>query len=247
MEKYGFVYVWYDIKKKMFYVGSHWGTEDDGYICSSDRMRKSYRRRPDDFKRRIISRVWSSKKDLLDLEYSFLSLIKEEELGQKYYNLTKHRNGHWFEYPESLKKTSERIRYKTKEAMQRKEVREKMDRYYDSIRGKKQSEELIEKRRKSMKETMAKKFPIETRKGHESPKFNSAEYKQNMSESVSKSWENRDKEKIGKKISRSLKASKEQRSKHISQLKWWNNGQVNRRSAERPGIDFIPGVLKKIT
>ena len=33
MEKYGFVYLWYDRKRKMFYIGSHWTTETDGYIC----------------------------------------------------------------------------------------------------------------------------------------------------------------------------------------------------------------------
>lgn len=27
MEKYGFVYIWYDRKRKMYYIGSHYGTE----------------------------------------------------------------------------------------------------------------------------------------------------------------------------------------------------------------------------
>ena len=60
MEKYGFIYVWYDKKHKRYYVGSHWGHEDDGYICSSSWMRKAYRRRPSDFRRRIIARVTTS-------------------------------------------------------------------------------------------------------------------------------------------------------------------------------------------
>ena len=45
-EKYGFIYIWYDNFRKMYYIGRHWGTEDDGYICSSNRMRDAYRRRP---------------------------------------------------------------------------------------------------------------------------------------------------------------------------------------------------------
>ena len=49
-----FVYVWTDHKTEMLYVGYHKGTQDDGYICSSNRMRDSYRRRPHDFKRRIL-------------------------------------------------------------------------------------------------------------------------------------------------------------------------------------------------
>ncbi len=79
----------------MFYIGCHWGREDDGYICSSNRMRDAYRRRPHDFKRRIISRVYSNKTDLLEEEYRWLSMIKPEELKVRYYNLRQHRWGHW--------------------------------------------------------------------------------------------------------------------------------------------------------
>ena len=35
MEKYGFVYIWFDRKHKRYYIGCHWGHEDDGYVCSS--------------------------------------------------------------------------------------------------------------------------------------------------------------------------------------------------------------------
>lgn len=93
--KYGFVYIWYDRKHKRYYIGSHWGSEDDGYICSSRWMRKAYRRRPQDFKRRIISRVIKGRGDLLQEEYKWLQLISDDEIGKKYYNLTKHLNGHW--------------------------------------------------------------------------------------------------------------------------------------------------------
>lgn len=33
--KYGFVYLWFDRKHKRYYVGCHWGTTEDGYVCSS--------------------------------------------------------------------------------------------------------------------------------------------------------------------------------------------------------------------
>lgn len=36
-------------KHSKYYIGSHWGTEDDGYICSSKNMRDNYRYRPHDF------------------------------------------------------------------------------------------------------------------------------------------------------------------------------------------------------
>lgn len=94
-EKYGFVYIWYDRKRKMFYLGCHWGTETDGYICSSNRMRDAYRRRPNDFKRRILVSQISDRTVLLDIEYKWLKLIEDEELGRKYYNLRKHKWEHW--------------------------------------------------------------------------------------------------------------------------------------------------------
>lgn len=95
MEKYGFVYIWYDRKHKRFYIGSHWGTEDDGYICSSKWMKQAYRIRPNDFKRRILKRVYSSKKDLLEIEYDFISRIKPHEIKTRYYNLNTGMIMHW--------------------------------------------------------------------------------------------------------------------------------------------------------
>jgi hypothetical protein len=93
-EKTGFIYIWFDKKRKMYYIGCHWGTLDDGYICSSDRMRKAYRRRPNDFKRRILKHN-IERECLLEEEYKLLFLIKDEELGKKYYNLSRRHFGHW--------------------------------------------------------------------------------------------------------------------------------------------------------
>lgn len=109
-EKYGFVYIWYDRKHTRFYIGSHWGTEDDGYICSSRWMRNSYRRRPHDFKRRIISRVYTDRSELLNEEYRWLSYIPEHQLGKKYYNLTNHRQSHWTEDNYKRKSVSQKIK-----------------------------------------------------------------------------------------------------------------------------------------
>lgn len=95
MEKYGFVYIWYDRKHKRFYIGCRWGDENDGYICSSNWMKQGYKHRPNDFKRRILNRVYTNKKELLEEEYRWLSKIKNEELGKKYYKLHNHHFGHW--------------------------------------------------------------------------------------------------------------------------------------------------------
>lgn len=107
--KHGFVYIWYDRKHKRYYIGSHWGSDDDGYICSSRWMRKAYRRRPEDFKRRIISRVIKGRGDLLQEEYKWLQLISDNEIGKKYYNLTKHLNGHWVTDEEKKSIISEKL------------------------------------------------------------------------------------------------------------------------------------------
>jgi len=94
MEKYGFVYIWHDVKRKMYYIGCHWGTEDDGYICSSNRMRSAYRRRPKDFKRRILTLIYTSRYDMFNEENKWLSMISDDMLGKKYYNL-RNNTMHW--------------------------------------------------------------------------------------------------------------------------------------------------------
>ena len=106
--KIGFIYLWYDRKRKMYYIGSHWGTEDDGYICSNNRMRDAYRRRPQDFKRRIL-KTNIERSILLDEEYKWIQLISDEELGKKYYNLRKHKWGHWSHDKDSKLTTSQKI------------------------------------------------------------------------------------------------------------------------------------------
>ena len=95
METYGFVYLWFDIKHRRFYVGCRWGNENDGYVCSSNWMNQGYKHRPHDFKRRILSKIYTNRQDLLAEEYRWLSMIKKDELGKRYYNLHNHHFNHW--------------------------------------------------------------------------------------------------------------------------------------------------------
>ena len=127
MEKYGFVYIWRDRKHNRYYIGSHWGAEDDGYVCSSAWLMQAYKKRPQDFKRKIIKRIYSTRMDLLNEEFKWLSLIKEHEIKIRYYNLNIKSTGHWTAYPENVKTIQEKISVKTKEAMQRPEVRQKYE------------------------------------------------------------------------------------------------------------------------
>lgn len=105
----GFVYVWYDCKHKRFYVGSHWGSSDDGYVCSSSWMKQAYRHRPEDFKRRIVATVNTNRKDLLAEEQRWLSMIKPHEVKVRYYNLMLRTDHHWLNDPDKNKSVAEKI------------------------------------------------------------------------------------------------------------------------------------------
>lgn len=86
----GFVYIWYDITNKMFYIGSHLGTLDDGYAGSSLRFNRAYHKRPSDFKRKILEFCYiNDKKELHKIEHKWLNMIDDDALGKKYYNLKK--------------------------------------------------------------------------------------------------------------------------------------------------------------
>lgn len=88
MNCYGFVYIWMDVKKKMFYIGSHAGSLDDGYVGSNIRLKRAYKKRPKDFKRRILAFCHEQSKEKLHKEeQKWLMMIKVEELNVKYYNL----------------------------------------------------------------------------------------------------------------------------------------------------------------
>lgn len=67
------------------------GTEDDGYITGTGgrRFLDAYRKRPEDFKRRILERVIGTVADLRAVEQRRLDMIKPEELGVRYYNRTR--------------------------------------------------------------------------------------------------------------------------------------------------------------
>jgi hypothetical protein len=109
MEKYGFVYIWYDRKHKRFYIGSHWGYLDDGYICSSPWMKRAFKTRPQDFKRRILKTVHTGRNDLLKEEHRWLQMIRPEELKHRYYNLNNKAWNLWFITPEGIKTVGQKI------------------------------------------------------------------------------------------------------------------------------------------
>jgi hypothetical protein len=106
----GFVYRWHDRKHDRYYFGSHWGPQDDGYVCSSTHMKRAYKKRPDDFHREIVATVTASRKDLLRREQTWLDTIHHSQLGKCVYNLNRRVDDQWFADDQKRMTVSEKIR-----------------------------------------------------------------------------------------------------------------------------------------
>jgi len=113
MDKYGFVYIWFDKKHKRYYIGCHWGTETDGYICSSSWMKSSYLRRPEDFKRRILKTDLTREQMYIE-EQKYLDMQKPEEKKIRYYNLNTKNGDPWHKHPMKNKTVGEKISFMKK-------------------------------------------------------------------------------------------------------------------------------------
>jgi len=169
MEKYGFVYLWYDKKHKRYYIGCRWGKENDGYICSSTWMKQGYKHRPQDFKRRILSRIYTTRKDLLEEEHKWLSKIKNEELGDRYYNLNNHHFGHWSTDNYKRNVVIQKAKGNKNRLGDHKTIEERQ-KISNSLKGRKRSLESIEKQRmkllgkKQSPESIAKRVASNTGK-----------------------------------------------------------------------------------
>lgn len=83
MIREAFVYCWTDHKTGMLYVGSHKGTLDDGYVCSSKLMLEEYKKRPEDFTRQIVAE--GSYVDIIKLEEVILTSVNAK-LNEQFYN-----------------------------------------------------------------------------------------------------------------------------------------------------------------
>lgn len=80
--------------RNMYCVGSHYGTVEDNYITSTGWMMDAYRKRPLDFKMRVLEYVNEDDKTLLlNIEQKYLDMIRPEELGKRYYNLKRYAVG----------------------------------------------------------------------------------------------------------------------------------------------------------
>lgn len=79
-----FVYCWTDLKTNKLYIGSHKGTIDDGYICSSKYMMEEYKKRPEDFTRQIIQ-TFDTYGEAKKYEIEMLTEVNAAD-NEQYYN-----------------------------------------------------------------------------------------------------------------------------------------------------------------
>ena len=84
--KEAFVYLWFDIKNRMFYLGSHKGTPDDSYTHSSSVMETFTKTSiPSYMRRRILAT--GTHEEMIELENKLLD-NRKEKCWDKYHNAT---------------------------------------------------------------------------------------------------------------------------------------------------------------
>lgn len=222
--KTGFVYIWFDKQKKMYYIGSHWGTEDDGYVCSSEWMKRAYRRRPQDFKRRIIQTGIDKDNTVIE-EDKWLSQIKQNELGARYYNLQKHTKG--------LQKAWRGNRG-------RKQSPEEKEKRAEKLRGQKRSDETREKMRKAQLTPEAIKRNREKILG-EKNYF----YDKRLTGEQNGFYGKKHSDKTKHKLSEANKGMTfPNRPSNAKGTVWWTNGIINKRCVNCPGDNWSKGRKK---
>jgi len=88
-----FIYFWKDNLLKKYYIGSHIGNTEDGYLFGGVDIKKEYKKRPDDFERNILSYHFVNNNEeirLIEKEY----LIKYDvENNPDFYNRTNESYG----------------------------------------------------------------------------------------------------------------------------------------------------------
>ena len=92
----GFVYRWYDTSNSKFYIGSHKGSPNDGYLGGGVLFRRAYAKRPESFIREIMYTGVNYR------EYEQIILDYEDAANSnEFYNLV---NQAWGGSPKGIKK-----------------------------------------------------------------------------------------------------------------------------------------------
>lgn len=101
MENIGFVYKWNDFYNGKYYIGSHLGDVNDGYVGSGSYFKKAYKKRKECFSREILY----IGKDYIELEEFILQELDcKNDINS--YNLTNNARGVSMQSEESKRKIS---------------------------------------------------------------------------------------------------------------------------------------------
>lgn len=102
MEKYtnekgeyynSFIYRWFDRSLNKYYIGSHYGNVNDGYLFGGIDIKKEYKRRPNDFEREILSyHLVSEYSEIRKIEKEYL-IKYDVENNDLFYNRTNESYG----------------------------------------------------------------------------------------------------------------------------------------------------------
>jgi hypothetical protein len=208
----GFVYRWYDKKHDRYYIGSHWGNENDGYISSSSWMKQAYRLRRNDFTREILVKISTSKTDLLLEEQKWLDIIKDDEFGKRYYNLKKYASGGVPLPIEELRQLSTK---KWKDPEYRQKVADGVNHHW------KDNEQAKEERSLQTKQRWANtEYQDQLSKSHQK-NWKDESYRKKMSEANKKAWQQPERKEASKEFN--------SRAAHTR----WSNPDYAARTKER--------------
>jgi len=125
---YGFIYKWTNQRNKKYYIGSHHGSTDDGYVGSGVWFRRAYKKEPYNFTREILEYVTVNEPiKTLELEDSYL--IEQCEVGNKdkCYNIaraSRRGSGTWSIYGKTEEEKQE-IYQRIAETLKNKSFQEK--------------------------------------------------------------------------------------------------------------------------
>ena len=94
MESYNsFIYLWVDNLKNRFYIGSHYGKIDDGYLFGGIDIKYEYKLRPNDFERMILSyHIVNNPSEIRLIEKEYL-IRYDVENNNNFYNRTNESYG----------------------------------------------------------------------------------------------------------------------------------------------------------
>ena len=93
-DKYNsFIYIWKDILFEKYYIGSHIGNIEDGYLFGGIDIKKEYSKRPKDFERNILSyHIVNSNIEIRLIEKEYL-IKYDVENNTNFYNRTNESYG----------------------------------------------------------------------------------------------------------------------------------------------------------